>query len=120
MTVQHGRRAKREGATMPVQKRKVAKTHREKNGAPKQGNHATAAQRRPSKMNGASPPSIGDYLIRRLQDYGIRDVFGIPGDFVLQFYAMLQESPIRVVGARREDCAGYAADGYARVNGMGA
>ena len=27
--------------------------------------------------------SIGDYLIRRLQDYGVRDVFGIPGDYVL-------------------------------------
>ena len=63
---------------------------------------------------------IGEYLIRRLQDYGIRDVFGIPGDFVLQFYGMLEESPIRVIGTRREDCAGYAADGYARINGMGA
>jgi indolepyruvate decarboxylase len=66
------------------------------------------------------PPAIGEYLIQRLQDYGIRDVFGIPGDFVLQFYGMLQESPIRVIGTRREDCAGYAADGYARINGMGA
>ena len=74
---------------------------------------------RTAKTNG-TPPSIGDYLIRRLQDYGIKDVFGIPGDFVLQFYGMLQESPIRVIGTRREDCAGYAADGYARVHGMGA
>jgi indolepyruvate decarboxylase len=24
--------------------------------------------------------SIGEYLIRRLQEYGVRDVFGIPGD----------------------------------------
>ena len=39
--------------------------------------------------------SIGDYLIRRLQDYGVRDVFGIPGDYVLAFYAMLENSPIR-------------------------
>jgi indolepyruvate decarboxylase len=64
--------------------------------------------------------TIGGYLISRLQDYGVRDVFGIPGDFVLQFYGMLQESPIRVVGTTREDNAGYAADGYARVNGLGA
>ena len=27
--------------------------------------------------------SIGEYLIRRLQDYGIGHVFGIPGDYVL-------------------------------------
>ena len=64
--------------------------------------------------------SIGQYLIRRLQDYGITDVFGIPGDYVLSFYSMLEQSPINVIGCTREDCAGYAADAYARVNGMGA
>lgn len=64
--------------------------------------------------------SIGQYLIQRLQDYGIRDVFGIPGDYVLAFYSLLEESPINVIGCTREDCAGFAADGYARINGMGA
>jgi indolepyruvate decarboxylase len=68
----------------------------------------------------ASSLSIGDYLIRRLQDYGIRDVFGLPGDYVLGFYSLLEHSPINVVGCTREDCAGFAADAYARVNGMGA
>jgi len=64
--------------------------------------------------------TIGGYLIQRLWDYGVRDVFGIPGDFVLSFYGMLEESPLRVIGATREDCAGYAADAYARVHGLGA
>src|SRR5687768_9545096 len=64
--------------------------------------------------------SIGKYLIRRLQDYGIGTVFGIPGDYVLSFYSMLEKSPIQVVGCTREDCAGFAADCYARVHGMGA
>ncbi|MEQ8634910.1 alpha-keto acid decarboxylase family protein [Gimesia maris] len=64
--------------------------------------------------------TIGSYLVQRLQDYGVTDLFGIPGDFVLQFYGMLEESPIRVVGTTREDNAGYAADGYARVHGLGA
>jgi TPP-dependent 2-oxoacid decarboxylase len=64
--------------------------------------------------------TIGSYLIQRLQDYGLRDIFGIPGDFVLQFYGMLEESPIRVIGTTNEACAGYAADGYARINGIGA
>jgi indolepyruvate decarboxylase len=67
-----------------------------------------------------SSHTIGSYLIQRLQDYGVRDVFGIPGDFVLTFYDQLQKSPLRVIGATREDNAGYAADGYARVNGIGA
>lgn len=64
--------------------------------------------------------TIGSYLIERLQDYGLTDIFGIPGDFVLQFYGLLEESPIRVIGCTREDNAGYAADAYARVHGLGA
>src|SRR5580704_8559239 len=64
--------------------------------------------------------SIGDYLIRRMGEFGIRDVFGLPGDYVLGFYSMLEQSPINLVGCCREDNAGFAADAYARVNGMGA
>lgn len=89
--------------------------------------HASKSMRRAGKtvtrakpINGKGKQTIGGYLIQRLQDYGVADVFGIPGDFVLQFYGMLTDSPIRVVGTTREDCAGYAADGYARVHGLGA
>ncbi|MGD0900539.1 MAG: thiamine pyrophosphate-binding protein [Thermoguttaceae bacterium] len=64
--------------------------------------------------------SVGEFLIRRLLECGVRDVFGIPGDYVLAFYAMVEESPLRLVGCTREDCAGFAADAYARVNGIGA
>jgi len=64
--------------------------------------------------------SIGQYLIKRLMDYGVRDLFGIPGDYVLAFYSDLEESPINTVGCTREDCAGFAADAYARINGIGA
>jgi len=71
-------------------------------------------------QNGKAVQTIGGYLIERLQAYGVRDLFGIPGDFVLKFYGMLEESDIRVIGATREDCAGYAADAYARVHGLGA
>ena len=78
----------------------------------------------PAAPSEASSPgkgmSIGAYLIKRLQDYGIRDVFGIPGDYILTFYGLLENSPIRVIGCTREDCAGFAADAYARVSGMGA
>lgn len=68
----------------------------------------------------ATPRSIGKYLIDRLQDYGIADIFGIPGDYVLSFYSLLEKSDINVIGCTREDNAGFAADAYARVNGMGA
>jgi indolepyruvate decarboxylase len=78
---------------------------------------ASIGTARSGKVSGLS---IGEYLIQRLQDYGIRDVFGIPGDYVLGFYSMLSASPINVVGCCKEDHAGFAADAYARINGMGA
>lgn len=64
--------------------------------------------------------AIGEYLIRRLEENGVRDVFGIPGDYVLSLYAQLERSRINTIGCTREDCAGFAADGYARINGIGA
>jgi indolepyruvate decarboxylase len=64
--------------------------------------------------------TIGAYLIRRLQDYHVQHVFGIPGDYVLGFYDQLCHSRITVVGTCKEDGAGFAADAYARVHGMGA
>ena len=73
----------------------------------------------PAKRTNANL-SIGQYLIQRLQDYGIEDLFGIPGDYVLSFYSELEKSPINVVGCTREDNAGFAADAYARIRGMGA
>src|SRR5436190_8405723 len=73
-----------------------------------------------SSQRSGKPLSIGQYLIRRLQDYGLKHVFGIPGDYILTFYGQLEKSPIDVVGCTREDCAGFAADAYARINGLGA
>jgi len=81
---------------------------------------AKPTTQKPNASQGKTPHSIGSYLIQRLQDVGVRDIFGIPGDFVLKFYGMLEDSPIRVVGTTNEACAGYAADGYARINGVGA
>ena len=62
---------------------------------------------------------IGDYLIDRLRKLGVRHVFGVPGDYVLGFYAMLQKSPLRIVNTCDEQAAGFAADAYARVQGTG-
>ena len=75
------------------------------------------APQRPESMTSLS---IGQYLIRRLCDYGLRHVFGLPGDYVLTLYSMLEHSPLQLVNCTREDCAGFAADAYARVHGMGA
>jgi len=50
---------------------------------------------------------------------GVRHVFGIPGDYVLQFYKDLEESPLELLTTTREDGAGFAADAYARMTGLG-
>src|SRR5256714_10107088 len=67
-----------------------------------------------------SATSIGEYLIGRLYEYGVRHVFGIPGDYVLGFYDLLQHSKLRIVNTCDEQGAGFAADAYARVRGLGA
>src|SRR3954464_5148174 len=66
------------------------------------------------------PPTIGQYLIDRLYVNGVRHVFGIPGDYVLGFYEQLQNSKLRIVNTGDEQGAGFAADAYARVRGLGA
>ena len=64
--------------------------------------------------------SIGQYLIERLHHHGVRHIFGIPGDYVLTFYHHLSKSPIEVVNTCDEQGAGFAADAYARIRGLGA
>jgi len=65
-------------------------------------------------------PSIGDYLIDQLYARGVRHVFGIPGDYVLGYYDQLSKSKLRVINTCDEQSAGFAADAYARVRGLGA
>ena len=65
------------------------------------------------------PTTIGRYLIERLGDLGVKHIFGVPGDYILNLYKMLDDSPITVIGMTREDSAGFAADAYARVRGLG-
>ena len=68
----------------------------------------------------AKRTSIGEYLLGQLQKRGVKHIFGVPGDYVLGFYGLIDNSPIEHVGTTREDCAGFAADAYARVRGLGA
>jgi indolepyruvate decarboxylase len=63
--------------------------------------------------------TVGGYLIERLHALGVEHIFGIPGDYVLTLYKMIEASPIRLVGVTREDNAGFAADAYARLHGLG-
>ena len=64
-------------------------------------------------------PTIGSLLLDRLYHLGLHHIFGIPGDYVLTLYKLLEDSPIQHIGTTREDCAGFAADAYARIKGIG-
>ena len=64
--------------------------------------------------------TVSHYLLDRLQEVGVRHLFGVPGDYVLDFLDEVIASPIQWVGTCNELNAGYAADGYARMNGVGA
>jgi TPP-dependent 2-oxoacid decarboxylase len=64
--------------------------------------------------------TVGSYLVERVREVGVRHVFGVPGDYVLGFMDQIVASPLELVGTCNELNAGYAADAYARVNGVGA
>ena len=65
------------------------------------------------------PQTISTYLIHRLQSLGVHHIFGVPGDYVLGFYKALEESELAVINTCDEQGAGFAADAYARFNGLG-
>ena len=64
--------------------------------------------------------TVADYLLARLKASGVDDLFGVPGDFNLGFLNRVLDREVRYVGTCNELNAAYAADGYARLRGMGA
>jgi len=64
--------------------------------------------------------TISKYLIQALQDAGIEHIFGIPGDYAIKFFSELEKSDLITVGTSSEQGAAFAADAYARINGLGA
>ncbi len=64
---------------------------------------------------------MGDYLLDRLAELEVSEIFGVPGDYNLEFLDHIIAHPtIRWVGNANELNAGYAADGYGRLRGMAA
>lgn len=63
---------------------------------------------------------VSKFLIERLENAGVKHIFGIPGDYVLDFYKDLwDDEKIKVINNTDEAHSGFAADAYARVNGVG-
>ncbi len=65
--------------------------------------------------------TVGDYLLDRLAELGVSEIFGVPGDYNLEFLDhIVAHRTIRWIGSSNELNAGYAADGYGRLRGMAA
>jgi alpha-keto-acid decarboxylase len=64
--------------------------------------------------------TVTDYLLDRLAEAGVDRMFGVPGDFTLAMLDHVEDHPtVDWVGCSNELGAGYAADGYARMRGIG-
>ena len=64
--------------------------------------------------------TVAECLLMRLKEIGVDHLFGVPGDFVLGFFNQVLKSDLKYVGTCNELNAAYAADGYARIRGIGA
>ncbi len=61
--------------------------------------------------------NLAESLLTALRDHGARQVFGIPGDFVLQFFKVVEESGILPLHTlSHEPSVGFAADAAARIS----
>jgi indolepyruvate decarboxylase len=65
--------------------------------------------------------TVIQHVLSRLHDLGVKDVFGVPGDYAFPINdAVCNDKRLRWVGCCNELNASYAADGYARIRGMAA
>jgi indolepyruvate decarboxylase len=79
------------------------------------------AKKTPHTQLDSFPPTmpLGQFLFEYLYERGVRHSFGIPGDFALPTFAWLEKSKIQSITMTHEPAAGFAADAYSRINGIG-
>jgi len=72
--------------------------------------------------------TIAETLLHALQAEGVSEIFGVPGDYTLGFNVAIENmsqaskscaSHVSFVNMCTEESAGFAADAYARLKGMG-
>lgn len=64
--------------------------------------------------------TLAEYLLTRLRQLGVHSIHGVPGDYNLQLLDYVEDLDFHWVSNCNELNAGYAADAYARVKGLGA
>jgi len=72
-------------------------------------------------MSDGARSTVGGYLATRLEQVGIKHYFAVPGDYNLILLDEFLKNPnLQMISCCNELNAGYAADGYARANGVSA
>ncbi len=72
----------------------------------------------PTGPSFAGPSTLGTVLLEALAAHGVRELFGIPGDFVLPFFKVIEESgTLPFYTLSHEPAVGFAADAAARFHG---
>src|SRR3954465_11341793 len=63
--------------------------------------------------------TVGDFIVDRLYQWGVRRIFGYPGDGINGIFGALQraEGKIEFVQARHEEMAAFMASAYAKFSG---
>ncbi len=63
--------------------------------------------------------TVGDFLVERLHAWGVRVIFGYPGDGINGVFGALNRArgKIRFIQARHEEMAAFMASGYAKFTG---
>lgn len=76
----------------------------------------------PTEPTPGKPTSnVVTYLAIRLQQLGVNHLFSVPGDYTSDLLEIIDTSTsLKRIGNCNELNAGYAADGYSRINGLGA
>jgi TPP-dependent 2-oxoacid decarboxylase len=82
---------------------------------------ATKEPTRSFRRTAVPATTVAGYLLSRLAEAGVISVFGVPGDYNLGLLDAFAGRPSMAwIGMASELGAGYAADSYARLRGLGA
>ncbi|ASU32504.1 alpha-keto acid decarboxylase family protein [Mucilaginibacter xinganensis] len=83
--------------------------------------HESPVNAKVSNKKQSQPFTVADYLLTRLKQLNVTEVFQIPGDYVKHFTQALEYfDGITTIGAINELDAAYAADAYGRTRGLAA
>jgi pyruvate dehydrogenase (quinone) len=81
--------------------------------------HATRSVRHTSEFKRMSKPTVGDFLVERLHEWGVRRIYGYPGDGINGVFGALNRAKgkIQFIQTRHEEMAAFMASAHAKFTG---